>query len=203
MNFDKRSFQKLAVVGVVLALVGGWGTLSFTLLERIQNNLIVVQVDDKRIQLYAPNWETEDVLQRAGVTLGQYDRMQITKAPGKPLQFAVLRNAITPEPVRLTVATSRGETAYKTVHNMEATAYLPTDGDGRGITATGTRAMHGVVAVDPKVIPLGSRVYIPGYGFATAGDTGGAIRGKKIDLCMEDYGQAMRFGRRTVQVYVL
>jgi 3D (Asp-Asp-Asp) domain-containing protein len=119
------------------------------------------------------------------------------------LEFIVVRNAIPAEPVRLTVATSRGQTVYKVVHEMEATAYLPTDGDGLGITATGIRATHGVVAVDPKVIPLGSRVFIPGYGFAIAADTGGAIKGKKIDLCMEDYDQAIRFGRRSVQVYVL
>jgi 3D (Asp-Asp-Asp) domain-containing protein len=86
---------------------------------------------------------------------------------------------------------------------MEATAYLPTDGSGSGITATGIPARRGVVAVDPGVIPLGSRVYIPGYGVAIAADTGGAIRGQKVDLCMETYGECMNFGRRNIEVYVL
>ncbi|MDD6164390.1 MAG: 3D domain-containing protein, partial [Anaerovibrio slackiae] len=60
-----------------------------------------------------------------------------------------------------------------------------------------------IVAVDPDVIPLGTKVYIPGYGTAVAADTGGAIRGNKIDLCMESYGEAINFGRRSVEVYIL
>lgn len=95
------------------------------------------------------------------------------------------------------------EMNYRAVMSMEATAYLPTDGDGAGITAMGIPATYGVVAVDPSVIPLGSRVYIPGYGMAIAADTGGAIVGYCIDLCMESYAEAMNFGRRVVTVYVL
>ena len=93
--------------------------------------------------------------------------------------------------------------SYTAVMSMEATAYLPGDGDGYGITATGIPATYGVVAVDPNIIPLGSRVYIPGYGEAIAADTGGAIYGYRIDLCMENYYEAMDFGRRTVTVYLL
>ena len=92
---------------------------------------------------------------------------------------------------------------YRAVMAMEATAYLPGDGDGAGITAMGIPATYGVVAVDPGIIPLGSRVYIPGYGEAIAADTGGAIYGYRIDLCMESYAEAMNFGRRVVTVYVL
>lgn len=64
-------------------------------------------------------------------------------------------------------------------------------------------ARPGVVAVDPNVIPLGSRLYIPGYGMAIAADTGGAIRGNRIDLLMDSYDAAMNFGRQSVEVYVL
>ena len=104
---------------------------------------------------------------------------------------------------RDTVSTSRGDMRFSRSYYMQATAYLPTDGDGKCITATGIRARHGVVAVDPRVIPLGSRVYVPGYGVALAADTGGAIKGKRIDLCMESRREAMKFGRRSVKVYVL
>ena len=108
------------------------------------------------------------------------------------------------EPVRENVVeTSYGAINYSNVMSMEATAYLPSDGNGAGITATGIRATYGVVAVDPRVIPLGSKVYIPGYGVALAADTGGAIKGYKIDLCMESYAECMQFGRRNVTVYVL
>lgn len=92
---------------------------------------------------------------------------------------------------------------YRAVMSMEATAYLPSDGGGSGITAMGIPATYGVVAVDPGIIPLGSRLYIPGYGEAVAADTGGAIYGYRIDLCMESYSEAMNFGRRTVTVYLL
>lgn len=95
------------------------------------------------------------------------------------------------------------EDDYIAVMSMEATAYLPSDGGGYGITATGIPATYGVAAVDPAVIPLGSRLYIPGYGEAIAADTGGAIYGYRIDLCMESYSEAMNFGRRNVTVYVL
>ncbi len=92
---------------------------------------------------------------------------------------------------------------YAAVMTMEATAYLPSDGGGGGITATGIPATYGVAAVDPAIIPLGSRLYIPGYGEAIAADTGGAIYGYRIDLCMESYSECMNFGRRDVTVYVL
>ena len=101
------------------------------------------------------------------------------------------------------VETPQGYVPYTQVLGMEATAYLPTDGSVEGITAIGIPATYGIVAVDPEIIPLGTRVYIPGYGEALAADTGGAIYGYRIDLCMEDYWQAMDFGRRTVTVFVL
>lgn len=101
------------------------------------------------------------------------------------------------------VETARGQEEYEDILTMEASAYLPGDGNGNGITATGIPAMYGVAAVDPRVIPLGTRLYVEGYGEAIAADTGGAIRGNKIDLCMESYNEAMSFGRRDVTVYVL
>ncbi len=101
------------------------------------------------------------------------------------------------------VETSRGAMRYTNVMVMEASAYLPTDGGGSCITATGIPATHGVVAVDPDVIPLGTRVYIPGYGVAIAADTGGMIEGDMIDLCMEDYDDCIEFGRRDIDVYIL
>ena len=86
---------------------------------------------------------------------------------------------------------------------MEASAYLPYDGGGAGYRRLVFLLLWFVVAVDPDIIPLGTRVYIPGYGEAIAADTGGAISGYMIDLCMEDYTQAIAFGRRGVEVYIL
>lgn len=101
------------------------------------------------------------------------------------------------------VQTSRGAVRFSRAMEMEATAYLPTDGSAEGLTATGIPAGPGIVAVDPDVIPLGSRVYVKGYGMALAADTGGAIVGERIDLCMESVSEALSFGRRLVKVYVL
>lgn len=101
------------------------------------------------------------------------------------------------------VYTPQGPLAYAYVLEMEASAYLPSDGGGAGITASGIPATHGVVAVDPDIIPLGTKVFVPGYGVAIAADTGGMIEGHMIDLCMEDYGDAINFGRRDIEVYIL
>lgn len=74
---------------------------------------------------------------------------------------------------------------------------------GTGITATGRKATKGIVAVDPRFIPLGTRLYIPGYGYAIAADTGGAIKGAKIDLCFDTYREAIRYGRRKIKISIL
>lgn len=88
--------------------------------------------------------------------------------------------------------------------SMVATAYTAgCAGCGGGMTASGRPAGHGVVAVDPRVIPLGTRLYIPGYGRAVAGDTGGAIRGHRIDLGFDSSAAAYQFGRRAVTVYLI
>lgn len=83
------------------------------------------------------------------------------------------------------------------------TGYAAGSGGADHVTATGRRAVHGVIAVDPRVIPLGTRVYIPGYGRAIAADTGGAIKGRRIDLCFDSYGEAISWGRRPVTVIIL
>ncbi len=116
---------------------------------------------------------------------------------------------------------------YDRVLRVEATAYCPgTPGSGcpvdhrgfatctgqaTGLTATGDSAVAGdgtyenphIIAVDTSVIPLRSMVYIEGYGFAVALDTGGSIRGHKIDLLFARHQEAIYFGRRTLNVYLL
>jgi len=89
---------------------------------------------------------------------------------------------------------------------MHASAYTPHrsgGGTGTGRTATGLPAGYGLVAVDPRMIPLGTVLYIEGYGMAIAADTGRAIRGHKIDLCFATRQQAFQFGRRKVRVHIL
>jgi uncharacterized protein YabE (DUF348 family) len=91
-----------------------------------------------------------------------------------------------------------------TVISMRASAYAPNYGPGVGSKcANGMKAQRGVVAVDPRVIPLGTRLYVEGYGEAVAADTGGAIKGNRIDLCYNTPGECFKFGRQTVKVHVL
>lgn len=92
-----------------------------------------------------------------------------------------------------------------TLFTMVATAYTAGSASawGNGYTATGLVARYGVVAVDPRVIPLGSHLFIPGYGYAIAADTGGAIIGNRVDLCMNSLMDALNFGRQIVKVYIL
>lgn len=99
------------------------------------------------------------------------------------------------------------EISFKKAFQMVATAYYPgPDSTGpyaNGYTSIGMKATYGVVAVDPKVIPLRSLLYIDGYGYAIAGDVGSAIKGNKIDLCYDTKQEALDWGKRTVMVFLI
>ena len=119
----------------------------------------------------------------------------------------LVKNVIVKEPVKQIVAYGTLQTVsrdgstlnFKKALTMTATAYTHTGNR----TATGTWPSVGTVAVDPKVIPLHSRLYVDGYGYATAKDVGSSIKGNKIDLFFETKAEALKWGRRQVQVYLL
>lgn len=108
--------------------------------------------------------------------------------------------------VNKTFTLSNGET-YSFSQAVTCTGYAYCEPGG--LTATGTSARQGAIAVDPKVIPLGSRLFIIAgdgsvvYGFATAEDTGGNIKGNTVDLYYNSESLCRNFGRRSVTVYVL
>jgi 3D (Asp-Asp-Asp) domain-containing protein len=99
---------------------------------------------------------------------------------------------------------SRGR--FKRFYQMKATAYIPQNKGIEGgrwtVTERDGQAVHGV-AVDPSLIPLGSRLWIPGYGHAVADDIGSAIKGHHVDLRMQSEENMHEWGVRQVQVYVL
>jgi len=102
---------------------------------------------------------------------------------------------------------SRGYFSGRRIIEMHATAYTaaPSENGGNtsGRTAIGLKIGHGVVAVDPRVIPLGTRLFIEGYGHAVAADTGSAIKGHRIDLGVDTRRESNRIGRRRVKVHIL
>jgi 3D (Asp-Asp-Asp) domain-containing protein len=104
-----------------------------------------------------------------------------------PADVPVRRLAARPAPAPLVPGTL----------TVVATAYVL-----RGATATGTQTGRGTVAVDPAVVPLGTSLTIPGYGDAVASDTGGAIRGNRIDVWFPTIEEARSWGTRTVTITI-
>lgn len=103
----------------------------------------------------------------------------------------------TPEERRSVSRSAAGR--VRQVLRVTATAYTHTG----YCTATGVMPYVGGVAVDPRVIPLGSKLYIEGYGPARAVDTGGLIKGRRIDLFFDTLGECSRWGRREVNAYIM
>jgi uncharacterized protein YabE (DUF348 family) len=146
---------------------------------------------------------------------------------GKEVSRTKVREIIKAQPINKVVAVgtlswftpSRGgqRVYYVKKFRMKATCYTSdyastgkNPGDlGFGITATGTKARrvpkgYSTVAVDPSIVPLGTRLYVEGYGFAIAEDIGGAIKGHRIDLYFNPNSHELRkWGKRIVDVYVI
>lgn len=120
--------------------------------------------------------------------------------------------AVFEEGTKDTLISSRGTvTKFVKALEMTATAYDATfastgknpDHPQYGITRSGLKVRHGIVAVDPKVIPLGTWLYVEGYGEALAADTGGAIKGNRIDLYYESPKNVAKYGKKRLKVYIL
>lgn len=123
-----------------------------------------------------------------------------------------------PAPAKKAESTTSNQTktkdfTYSRKIEVTATAYDTSPGENGGYsrTAYGLKPQYGVVAVDPKVIPLGTKLYIESsdggkswtYGYCIAGDTGGAIKGNRVDLCYNTQRECVNFGRRSATVYIL
>jgi 3D (Asp-Asp-Asp) domain-containing protein len=168
---------------------------------------------------------TERVLKtgKEGLREKQY---KVVTEDGKVISKQLIKDYIALAPINMIMEfgtvlnhkTSRGDVLrYDKVLDMRATAYTASYSDtgkspgdpGFGITYTGIRAKKGVIAVDPRVIPLGTRIYVevagstPDYGYAVAADIGGAIKGNLIDLYVDSQQQANNWGVKRVKVYIL
>lgn len=103
--------------------------------------------------------------------------------------------------------TSRPTISRGSSNRFQATAYCACSiccGKSTGITATGTKATEGrTIAVDPRVIPLGTKVFIQGYGERVAEDTGGMIKGNIIDVYFNSHQEALKFGRKNINLQII
>jgi 3D (Asp-Asp-Asp) domain-containing protein len=110
------------------------------------------------------------------------------------------------EPAAAPTEPTNSEPAGKEI-TVEATAYTAECEGCIGITKTGVDLNANpdakVIAVDPSIIPLGSKVYVEGYGYATAEDTGGAIKGNRIDVFVPEQNDALQWGRKDVKVTII
>ena len=86
---------------------------------------------------------------------------------------------------------------------VSASGYSAFDPGNGNRTATGTIVRRGVIAVDPSVIPLGTRIFIPGYGEAVAEDIGSGIHGNRIDVAFDSHAEALMFGRQELEIFIM
>jgi 3D (Asp-Asp-Asp) domain-containing protein len=203
-----------ALVLAVVASVGGMAIANEdnnqAVETRVETKVIPTTVEYKFSRLVGPGRIEKAQTGKPGMVKRTY---QVIRKDGKPATRKLIKEErIEPKPTLYLMGksgfpTSRGSFGRGRVLVMEATAYDPspaTIGPGAtGLTATGMRATFGHVAVDPRVIKLKSLVFVEGYGFAIASDTGGAIKGNRIDLCFDSRSTALRFGRKKVKVHVL
>ncbi len=180
----------------------------------------VVEQTDKNLN------EGETRVAQAGEDGRTESVYRILYEDGKPVSRTFLTERVVSDPIDRIVMIGtvknflnhRGDVVrYSKALDLKATAYTASFADtgkhpgspGFGITRTGIRAREGVIAVDPRIIPLGTKVYVevpgsaPDYGFAIAADIGSAIKGKLIDLYFDTTLQAKNWGRRNVRVYIL
>lgn len=144
--------------------------------------------------------------------------VSVTYENGKEVSREIDNQTIIKKPVDKIIAqgtypyrpVSRGGRAlpYSKIFTSKTTAYWAVGGVGTTYTASGRRAVRNsdgfsTVAVDPRVIPFGTRIFIQGYGFAIAADTGTAIKGNRIDVYFNTYDEACDWGAKYVNVYVL
>ncbi len=119
---------------------------------------------------------------------------------------ALLNQSLTPKTTLENNSLAGAPQNYKRILNMTATAYAPgplDNGKWNNLTYVGGTVKQGVVAVDPRVIPMGTKLWVEGYGEAVAEDQGSAIKGNRIDLAFDDRQQALDYGIQNVKIYVL
>ena len=145
-------------------------------------------------------------LTRAAIERCQQDHMLVVDGICGEATYRVLSGGAEYDPVALGITDDRGSQVSRGSGRsiyVSATAYSAYDPGNSNRTAAGTLVRHGVIAVDPSVIPLGTRVFIPGYGEAVAEDVGYAIKGYRIDVAFDSHAEALMFGRQDLEIFIM
>lgn len=151
--------------------------------------------------------------------IGERQRsIKVVYEDGNEISREVLSDVVSIEPVAEiikqgtlnTFISSRGDSlVYKNVISVKTTAYCPQSDPAYNLPASGLPFLgrnpsgYSTIAVDTSIIPFGTKVYIEGYGYAIAQDTGGFIKGYRIDVFKNSLSEALAWGVRTVNVYIL
>lgn len=219
----KKLYTLMGVVGVVLSLLG-YRTWSLqTELQSMQKqkqqltqklNKTQHELDQTESKLADTETKLANVQQQvSALQQGNQElrrQMELKDVEIKRLQgkVAKLDKQLASIKKRDYPQMSRGETKVKKEFYVEATAYTAYCKGCSGITKWKEINLRKnphlkIIAVDPKLIPLGSKVYVEGYGYAIAADTGGGIDGYEIDIFMPNVSDAIEWGRKRVRVRVL
>ncbi len=149
----------------------------------------------------------EQLVVKGGTATAEKAPAKTAAAPAAPAKSAAPAKAPAPASAPAEKAPAAASTQSGKTMTVSATAYTAYCAGCSGTTATGidlrSNPNQKVIAVDPSVIPLGSKVWVEGYGEAIAGDTGGAIKGNKIDLFIPSQDAALQWGRKDVTIKVL
>lgn len=140
-----------------------------------------------------------DVQRQQGLNASRIATLE-TRARAAATRSLELAPAATTSSAPTPAATTETRAPAATIHTSGTLTVVATGYAIHGRTATGIQTAPGVVAVDPAVIPLGTRLTIPGYGAGVAADTGGAVRGNVIDLWFPTRREALAWGTRTVTI---
>ncbi|MHA2959950.1 3D domain-containing protein [Priestia megaterium] len=167
-----------------------------------QSSPSVAQAAPEAQQAQAPAEQTQEEQQQAQAEQAQQQQQQAQAEQAQAEQAQQQQQ----QQQQQQPAESSQQASGKSM-TVEATAYTANCAGCSGTTATGVdlkaNPNQKVIAVDPSVIPLGSKVYVEGYGEAVAADTGGAIKGNRIDVFVPSEGDAQQFGRKSVKITVM
>jgi 3D (Asp-Asp-Asp) domain-containing protein len=206
MREKGKGLGVLGALFVVAAMASAHSPTKKTFEERVSKKVIPHSVSYEISRTVAPGRTVKKKEGKDGALITTY---RVTLINGKPVAKHAISTARV-QPVNALVLMGKpnfnvSRSSFNRKKSM-STGYdtspqtLP---GSSGRTATGMKAQFGVVAVDPRIIPLGTYVFVEGYGFAIAADTGGAIKGKKIDLCFNSRRESLAWGRRPVKVHIL